>query len=71
LAREGNGFVWSAEVAGEVAHAAKDVRGELVVAADLDQGQRPAEMSLSVRIPPGVVRHPPGFFCFDAVSLCL
>lgn len=36
LTGQGDGFVWSAEVAGEVAHAPQDVRGELAVAADLD-----------------------------------
>jgi hypothetical protein len=43
-----------------VAHASQDVRGELVIAADLDQGQCPAEMPLGARVAAGVVRHPPG-----------
>ena len=34
--------------------------GELLVAADLDQGERPAEMPPGGRIAAGVVRHPSG-----------
>jgi hypothetical protein len=36
LAGQGDGFIRGAQIAGEVAHASQNVRGELVIAAYLD-----------------------------------
>jgi hypothetical protein len=59
LACQGDGFAGLAEVAGKVAHASQDMSGELLVAADPDEGERPAEMPPGGHIAVGVVRHPP------------
>jgi hypothetical protein len=64
LAREGDRLVRLAEVA----HASEHVGVELPVAANLDEGQRSPEVPPDRRVAAGVVCHPSGFFCFDAVS---